>query len=243
MKIGVKLTVTMITISLLVLVSVGVTLLVQSRNYITEFSDEGAVATAKEYAAEFRNTFSSYWYTAETTAFILEEYEAIGLENRRRFLNKTLEHILQKYPNILGIWSIWEPDVLEGDDMLYLGTEGTNDAGRFAPYWYRIGNQTRVQTLNNFELPGQRNDYYQTAKQNIPGAVRDPFYITLAGRNFLASSITATIHNNGRVVGVIGVDFDLGLIQQTVQTLYPFGSGDFLHGIRYPAAFFLHIEG
>ncbi|MCL2792556.1 MAG: methyl-accepting chemotaxis protein, partial [Spirochaetaceae bacterium] len=98
-------------------------------------------------------------------------------------------------------------------------------AGRFAPYWYRVGGHIRVRTLNDFGLPGQDDDYYEMARRSMPGAVRDPFYSTVGGREFLLTSITATIHSGGRVVGVVGVDFDTGRMQETALRLFPFNSG------------------
>jgi len=225
MKIGFKLTVTMIALSLLVLGSVGGTLLVQARNYITRFSQERAVATAKEYAELFGGYFVSQWYTAQTTARMLEQYGNIGVNDRRSFLNRTLEGILECNPDVIGLWTIWEPDVLDGSGVPHIGTEGTNDAGRFAPYWYREGEQLKVRALNDFAIPGQRDDYYQAARHGIPGAIRDPFSAAIGEKNVLMTTITATIRNGGRVIGVVGVDFSMEPIQEMALNLFPLGSG------------------
>ena len=225
MKIGFKLTVTMIALSLLVLGSVGVTLLVQARNYIIRFSHERAMATAKEYAELFGGYFVSQWYIAQTTARMLEQYGNIGANDRRLFMNRTLEGILASNPDVIGLWTIWEPDALDGNDALHIGTEGTNAAGRFAPYWYRDGGQVRVRALDDFGLPGQRDDYYQVAKRGVPGAIRDPFSAPVGGRDVLMATITATIHSGGRVVGVVGVDFSMEPIQETALSLFPLGGG------------------
>ena len=225
MKIGYKFTLTMIALSLLVLGSVGLTLLGRARNYIITFSHERALATAREYAELFGSYFVSYWYIAQTTARLLEQYEAIDANTRRPFINRTLRGILESNSGILGIWTIWEPDALDGNDLQHLGTEGVNHAGRFAPYWYRVGDQIRSRALDDFGLPEQDDDYYLEAKRGIPGAVRDPFSVYLEGANLLVSTITATIHSGGRVVGVVGIDFDTNRIQKTALTLYPFGDG------------------
>jgi len=228
-KIGYKFTIIMIALSLLVLGSVGITLLVQARTYIVRFSHERAMTTAREYAGIFGGYFVSYWYTAQTTARLMERYQSIGVNTRRYFLNRTLEGILLSNPTILGIWSIWEPNALEGNDALRLGTEGTNHAGRFAPNWYRIGGEIRVRALDDFDLSEDYDDYYRAAIRSSPGAIRDPFHVSIAGRQVLASSITATIYSgtgdNRRVVGVVGIDFDTNRIQQTTLRLFPFGDG------------------
>jgi len=229
MKIGYKFTFTMIALSLLVLGSVGITLLAQARYYIVRFSNERAMATAREYAETFGGYFVSYWYTAQTTARLMEQYGSIDVNARRYFLNRTLESILISNPIILGIWSIWEPNALEGNDALRLGTEGTNAAGRFAPYWYRAGGEARVRALYDFDPYGHDDDYYQIALRSTPGAIRDPFHVSVDGRQILVATITATIYSGAgddrRAVGVVGIDFDTDRLQQTALRLFPFDDG------------------
>ena len=229
MKIGYKFTITMIALSLLVLGSVGITLLAQARAHIVGFSHESAKATAREYAETFAGYFVSYLYTAQTTARLMERYESIDVNTRRYFMNRTLEGILLNSPTILGIWTIWEPDALEGNDAPRIGTEGSNEAGRFAPYWYRVDGGARVRALNDFDLPGEQDDYYRAAMRSTPGAIRDPFHRSVAGRQVLASSITAAIYSgtgdNRRVVGIVGIDFDTNRMQERASQLYPFGDG------------------
>ncbi|MCL2793440.1 MAG: hypothetical protein FWD87_10150, partial [Spirochaetaceae bacterium] len=170
MKIGLKFTATMIIVSMLVLGSVSITLLIQARNYIMRFSHERGMATAREYARLFGGYFVSYWYTAQTTARLLEQHGSIDAAERRYFLNRTLEGIVAGNPTIFAIWTIWEPDALDDNDAFHLArrTEGTNSAGRFAPYWYRVGGHIRVRTLNDFGLPGQDDDYYEMARRSMP---------------------------------------------------------------------------
>jgi len=225
MKIRAKLTASMVALGLLVLGLVGVTLLVQARSYIVSFSHDRAEATAREYAKLFGGEIVSYWYIAQTTARLMEQYGSIGADSRRPFINRVLEGILASEPNILGIWTIWEPDALEGNDALFAGVEGTNAAGRFAPFWYREGGQARVRALSDFGMPWQTEDYYQAALRSSPGAIRDPFPATVGGREFLVGSMTATIRSGGRTVGVVGVDFDTGRLHQIALDLFPFNNG------------------
>ena len=61
MKIGFKLTVIMIVLSLFSAGAVGITLLIQVRDNTASLSHDKAVATAQDYAGEIRNYFASYW--------------------------------------------------------------------------------------------------------------------------------------------------------------------------------------
>ena len=225
MKIGFKLTVGMIALGLAVMGSVGVTMLLQARYFIVTFSHERATSTAREYAELFGAQFMSYWYVAQTTARLMEQYGNISADGRRAFLNRTLEGILTANPDILGLWTVWEPGALDGSDALFAGTEGSCPAGRFAPYWHREGGRIALRIVEGFDSPGPAGEPYRAALRGAPGAVRDPFVARVGGRDALVATMTATIHSGGRVVGVVGVDFDTASIQETALSLFPFNNG------------------
>jgi len=226
MRLGFKFTATMIALSLAVVGAVGFSLLRQASGYVNRLSHDRAMATAREYAEMFGHYFAAYWHTAQTTARLFEQYAAIPEAARRPFINRTLEGILESNPDIFGIWTIWEPDALDGGDAMHLalGTEGTNSAGRFAPYLYRSGGQTRLRAIDGAGGAWQ-GGHYQAAMGGAPGAVRDPFFVSGAEGQTLAASITATIHSGGRVAGVVGIDFDTGKIQERALSLFPFDNG------------------
>ncbi|MDR0496675.1 MAG: methyl-accepting chemotaxis protein [Treponema sp.] len=226
MKISFKLTAIMVLLSLIITSVVGVTLLIQARKNINDLSKEQAAAITKEYAVEAEEYFASCWFTAQTAARLMEQYESIDPHIRRTLFNSTVKGILESSPQIFGIWCIWEPDALEGNDQLYLGADGTNEAGRFAPYWYREGNGIETYALEDFDIPGEEEeDYYQAAKQGGKGAILDPYLDDVAGEEVLMNSITAAIYKGSRIVGIIGIDFTADYIQQLAQRRTSFGTG------------------
>ena len=76
MKIGTKLIMILVCLSMFSVGTVGITLLLMARASITELSHDKAVATAHDYAGEIQNFLTAYWYIAETVASILESFEA-----------------------------------------------------------------------------------------------------------------------------------------------------------------------
>ncbi|MDR0447278.1 MAG: methyl-accepting chemotaxis protein [Treponema sp.] len=225
MKISIKLTAIMVILSLFIVGAVGITLLVQARANITALSHDQAVAITMEYAMEAEEYLSSCWYTAQIIARLMEQYESITPPMRRTLFNSLIKGILENSPQIFGIWCIWEPDALEGNDQAYLGADGTNEDGRFAPYWYREGNGIETYALDDFELPGEDDDYYRAGKRGGVGAILDPYLDDVAGEQHLMNSITASIYDNDRIAGVIGIDFTSKEIQQMSQGRTPFGTG------------------
>ncbi|MDR0496137.1 MAG: hypothetical protein LBH42_00830, partial [Treponema sp.] len=78
MKIGIKLSIIMIVLNLFGTGAVGVTLMLRAYSNISSLSNKEAASIAKEYAGEISEPFSEYWYTIETTAFVLEQYEKMA---------------------------------------------------------------------------------------------------------------------------------------------------------------------
>ncbi|MDR0442735.1 MAG: methyl-accepting chemotaxis protein [Treponema sp.] len=225
MKISYKITMLMLALSLVSAGAVGITLLVQVRDSVTGLSHDKAVSITEEFAAEAENYFASCWYIAQTTVRLMEQYESIEPKVRRPLFNAMIKSIVENSPQIFGIWCIWEPDALEGNDQLYLSAEGTNDAGRFAPYWYREGKVLETYALDDFDIPGEDDDYYHAAKEGGRGAILDPYLDDVAGEEVLMNSITAAIYNGRRIVGAVGVDFTAEDIQEMSQGRTPFGVG------------------
>ena len=222
MKFGFKLAIAIAGFSMLVLGSVGITMFTQARSNILGSFYAEAMATANEYAELFGGFLSHKWHVAQTTARVLEQYGSMAADSRRPFINRALEGIVTGNPDILAVWTMWELDALEGNDGLRVGTEGAGAGGRFAPYWYTVAGQARLRVLDEFGLPGL---HYPAARISVPGAIRDPSFVYVAGERLLVATITATIHSGPRVVGVVGVDFSTDGMQEMVGGFFPFGDG------------------
>jgi len=229
MKIGFKLTAFMVALSLFSTGAVGTTLLVQARADIVSLAHDKAITTAQDYAGEIRNFFSSYWFTAETLASVLENYETISVNNRRTLISGIIKAEVEKHRDIIGIWVIWEKDVLEGNDQLYVGVPGTTDYGRFTPYWYREGRNVLMYALpeEEFEDP-VAGDYYQRPKKIGRTVLMDPYLDDVGGKNILVTTIAAPILSRDvvpKVLGVVGIDINIHTIQEISKDHSPFDSG------------------
>jgi methyl-accepting chemotaxis protein len=226
MKIGMKLTLTMILLSLFIIGSIGITLLVQIRADVTDLSHNSAVSVAHEYAKEVSGFFSSFWDVTEALAGVMENYDDISMYNRRSFINTVLNKTAEMHSDILGIWVIWEPDVLEGNDLEFLGTPGTAADGRFSPYWFRDGPSISMITLTDYDTP-QAGNYYLVPKANGDTTILNPFIFHAAGTEQLITVIARPIFENGsdRILGVLGINISINELQKISQSEQPFGNG------------------
>ncbi|MCL2043791.1 MAG: methyl-accepting chemotaxis protein [Treponema sp.] len=206
MKIGFKLTVVMVILSLLIIGTIGITLLIKAQVNITALAHDKAVTVAQDYAGEVETLFASYWYTAQAAARIMEQYEHMSVQNRRPVLSGVIKGIVETNPGITGIWCIWEPYIIDDDE------------DRFAIYLHRSGNDIQMETVSDL-------NYYHHVKQSETGAVFNPYYKNVAGNQMLLTSITASIYSNNRIVGVVGIDIPVQAIQEMSQGHKPLGNG------------------
>ena len=220
MKIGFKLTVIMIVLSLFSAGAVGVILFTRAYSSIKSLSHDKAVSLSKEYANEISNLFTAYWYTTDATSIFMEQYEDLQLQSRRLIFNTILQGMLEQNPEILGAWCAWEPDVLEGNDALYAGTKGSSNTCRFIPYWHRTETGIAIEPLEYVDS----SDYYLVSKQSGKQALIEPYAYEIGGKTVLMTSITAPIFSNGKFVGVTGIDINLDKIQEMSKNNVPFGA-------------------
>jgi methyl-accepting chemotaxis protein len=123
----------------------------------------------------------------------------------------------------IGAWSVWDSDALEGDDMAYSGTPGSDVGGRFVPYWFRAADGSiNVEPLKGYDTPGE-GDYNLLARNSGLTSITDPYLYDAGGRTVVMTSIAVPIRVNNSVVGVVGVDLALDEMQEISQTDKPFG--------------------
>ena len=220
MKIGLKLTVIMVVLSLLCVGSVSVILLNRARANITDLATKYTLSLGEKSADDVRSHLEIYWNTVETIAHAMEQYDSMITGNRRVMLNVILEGITRSHPEVIGMWCVWEPDALEGNDQAYLGTRGTNDDGRFAPYYFWENGKIDMEALDDYDQPGI--DYYQIPKRNNTTTLLAPYLDLVNEKQVLMTTVAAPIRNNGRLVGVVGIDISLDEVQRISQLSKPY---------------------
>jgi len=224
MKINTKLSIVMVSIGLFTAAAIGVTLLLIARDSIIEISNNFVDAVIHDSANDVGEYITSYLYKAETVAHVLEHYQSIVTSNRRNIFNIVMESLAQANPQIIGTWCVWEPDVLEGYDRQFIGSDGyvtvkgTSFSGRFTPYYYWNDGRLELTALEDFD----HADYYLLARNSGIPQVLDPFEYMVGGKTIIMTSVAVPIITNGNVVGVVGFDLPLTNIQKTSQEQKPF---------------------
>jgi DNA-binding CsgD family transcriptional regulator len=135
----------------------------------------------------------------------LSSLKALGVTDRR-ILSDILRTTLERHPEFWGVWTIWEPNALDGRDREFANQEGHDATGRYAPLWKRTVRGLRLEPNVGYDEPGV-GDYYLIPIRQQQEVTMAPYeYLPADGRKAVIVSQVAPIFFEGRCVGVAGFD-------------------------------------
>ncbi|MGF1710147.1 methyl-accepting chemotaxis protein [Vibrio kagoshimensis] len=154
-------------------------------------------------------------------------------EELRTALDEMVRQSVINFDSIQGAYLVFEPNMLDGEDDNYVdaGYVGSNEIGRFAPYWKVSDNGKNV--LANVISEKTFNDSANSERFFCPissgeTCVSTPKLIETELGRILATSISVPIVVDGVSIGFLGIDLRLdgltGIIRETDESLFN-GSG------------------
>ncbi|WP_328468073.1 methyl-accepting chemotaxis protein [Actinoplanes sp. NBC_00393] len=224
-RITIKVRVIASMVAMLVVAMAAVVAFITSRN-ADDARDTGfayAEEMALHHATEIEEVLATGLGTARDLAQVLAADQAEGAG--RDEASAELRAVLTAHPNYVGTWTGWEPDAYDGRDRRFRNANGWHDAtGRFVPYWFRDGDGISTEPLTGYTESGA-GDYYLVPMATGKEKVVEPYTYAVGGVDTLITSISVPIEMDGRAVGVAGIDMSLGMLQELVGQVKPFGSG------------------
>jgi DNA-binding CsgD family transcriptional regulator len=144
-------------------------------------------------------------HAARNLANALISLKALGVTDRW-ILSDILKATLEKHPEYWGVWTIWEPDALDGRDQEFANQRGHDASGRYAPLWKRTRRGLQLEPNVGYSEPGI-GDYYLIPIQKQQEVIFAPYvYHPADGETRRIISQVAPIFEHGRCVGVAGFD-------------------------------------
>ncbi len=185
---------------------------------------ENAQNLTEKYARQIESEIETVMDEARTLAGVMEQYERVEVSKRRELYNSLLKGLLEKNKDYLGIWTCWEPNALDGADAKYINSNGSDNTGRFVPYWNRGSGQIMLDPVIGYENAGE-GDFYQTPLRSGHESIIDPYFYTIGDRKFLLTTISIPIKKGGQTIGVVGIDIEVSQLQQLVEQIKPYETG------------------
>jgi methyl-accepting chemotaxis protein len=172
-----------------------------------KLTDDLIDATVNEYSGMFDTLCTEAYSTANTLAPVIDNI-AKENPNPREEIIEALSSVLNANEDMLGIWTCWESNALDGKDSQYANTRYHDATGRFIPYIVRNGSGITIEPLSGYAVEGE-GDYYLKARDSGKPYITDPFSYTIDGNSVLLYSIAIPVLHDGRTVGVVGVNISL----------------------------------
>jgi len=196
-----------------------------ARQAVSETSLNYAAEAADHWAAAIRADMEFDIGGVRGIAAAFAGYKAIPAAQRRIAFDAELRSTLDRYPDIVAAWTIWEPGAIGDDARQFKGSPLSAPNGGFALAWTKSGNEATRTAIQESDYQGP---YYTLPKQNMVETVLDPYFFSYTGKKedeILETSLCIPIIVDGAFKGVVGFDIPLTSFQKTVGAIKIFKTG------------------
>nr|WP_287411503.1 methyl-accepting chemotaxis protein [Pseudodesulfovibrio sp.] len=186
-----------------------------------EIADE----MANRYGNQVKNNIEKALDAAITTSAIFG-----GMVKDRDIIDRTIIDEVQKQvalsdDTFYGIQSCFEPNALDNKDAEFHATGDPmweHMGGAYGNYWWKEGGTLKVVNLTSYDYPNTRA-WYKGPRDKDGPFLTEPYYTEVAKTNM--STISVPIRENGKFIGIVGIDFVLSAFQKMVDGIKPMESG------------------
>ncbi|MGY6038136.1 methyl-accepting chemotaxis protein [Aeromonas sp. AE23HZ002T15] len=150
-------------------------------------------------------------------------------EALRGAVNQQLQDAAESSANLIGVYGVFEPNQLDGEDANYQGSTalGANDKGRFSSYWARVDGKVTLEVMNESVLADAKpsanghpeNEWYSCSIQSRALCLLEPYLDEVGSQQVLMTSVTAPLLEEGNLLGMVGVDISLTTLQSLVEEM------------------------
>ncbi|AST08020.1 chemotaxis protein [Anoxybacillus flavithermus] len=210
------------TIVAIVSITTVGTMLYQVLKEEKELTKAVAVEKTASYAHEVEGIFNGAQKVAQSFGEYMLFAKRHGLT--REQILEHMHHLLERNEQLLGIYTLWEPNALDGKDREYVNKEAHDATGRFVPYVVRSDGKMIVEASLDYDKEGT-GDYYLVPKKTKKPLLLEPYTYTVNGKDILLTSLIFPLLDptTNEFLGIVGVDFEVSFLQQLVSKEKPLG--------------------
>ncbi|WP_144373723.1 methyl-accepting chemotaxis protein [Vogesella urethralis] len=188
----------------------------QAENHVVQ----QARLQAEDEAKRLRILLERSATAAETLAIAMQSLPGSGASDLRRVASQQTRQLLAQHPDAVGIFTLWEPNALDGRDAELAGKPENDAQGRAGVYWYRKdGKEDAVWGAEDVD----GDAYYADPKRSRESVMTEPY----EDRDIkvMMATLSHPILLDGRFAGVAGIDLGLGKLQTLAAQVRPYGDG------------------
>lgn len=181
---------------------------------------------AQRYSSVVKGEIENALDAARTLTQTFEGIKEYGTIPERAVFDAILQHVLEKNPDFMAVWTVWEPNALDNRDFEFIDEWGHDETGRYIPYWNRATGFPEVEPIADYR-DQENGDYYLNLKKTGKEVVLDPQIYSISGADVLLARVAVPIisDKNNEVIGAAGVDIMLSTFELLVARIKPFDTG------------------
>ncbi|MBJ6360171.1 methyl-accepting chemotaxis protein [Paenibacillus sp. GCM10012307] len=218
--------------------------IIQLHSLTLEKGELNTMLSADDASDVFQDKLTRLEASLKTMGQVLLDASNNGTFSRAEGV-RLLEEELKRQPDLLAIYTLWEPNAFDGQDTANKNKELYDDnSGRYLPYLVREGNNILVEPLEYYSDPNSEDSqYYYLPKSTKRTYWSEPMEYKVNGKDIFLNSVTVPVlDKKGNFVAIVGADFSLDFLQKMTETLKPLGGyasiisekGVFVSNGRYP---------
>ena len=169
----------------------------------------------KEYSSIIEARLNNHMAKVKTLVQSFKKYKKIPLEQRKQIFSDMYEGVFEANPDFICLWDSWELSVVDSTyDKPY---------GRYVYEFYREGSEINKR-FSYKSMDGDPPDYLRI-KEAGRDAIEEPYYYSYTGKEedqILETSLIVPMHDDGKFVGVVGVDISLDVFNELIKEIKPF---------------------
>ena len=195
-----------------------------SANKAREDAELLAVTTVTEIGSEVKMLIDENIQAMQGINSLIQKMDRTA-PNARDIISLTMEASLATTPDMASAWIAFEPNAFDNRDADFAGKDGYNKTGRFIVCY--INDNGVIKRTNDVNADTiSKGDYYQVPLKTGKDVLGAPYTFTYSsGRTTLISEASIPIIIDGRVIGVVGADFDYTNIQKFGQDIHAISKG------------------
>ncbi len=182
-----------------------------------------ALETAEHNAYKVKDFINPIMDQAKALAGV---YEA-AIKNDQMLSRDTFDRfqlgILERESTFLGIWTVFEPNALDGKDKEFQNSNKHHDeSGRYEPYFFRTaGGGIDSRPCGNAE----NSLWYTVPRDTKKDYLTAPYSYDVDGKMILGIDSCIPIIVNGKFYGVTGIDYEVTAFVKLARSITPFETG------------------
>jgi len=211
-------------VSLLIFASTILLITLSNRKKAVDFAVELSVSRSNEVAGQVSQFLNEPMEIARNLVHTFNSLRKGGNLERTDY-QQVLRSILTEHELYLAVWTMWEPNALDGNDKKYVNVPPYDEEGRFN---YTVYKDARTLREEQTSVEQYEEDFYTEASKSKSDVILEPYYYSYTGDNgqhFFETSVVVPVTESGRALGVIGIDIDLIDLSKIVGSIKVFESG------------------